>query len=155
MDGFKLTRESLKLDQGVEVAANVDDADAITLPEKITASRYVPLDEKYAEPLIQGRAFKAFRREPNIQHGSLLFMPLFLAPFGLLQPRNDARHFPNVIRHASGHPGGSSKRLMNAGEIIVHHVKRNWCGVLDFLAAFKLNDYRATYTLKGVFREAF
>ena len=68
MDGFEFARASLKLDQGVEVAANVDDADAVPAPDEITTGRYISLDEQHSEPFIQRRTFKVFRRKPNVQH---------------------------------------------------------------------------------------
>jgi hypothetical protein len=45
MDGFRFARAALKLDQGLEVAANADDADAVPVPDEVTTSRYVPLHE--------------------------------------------------------------------------------------------------------------
>jgi hypothetical protein len=90
VNGFKFARASLKLDQRVEVAANFDDANAITVPEEITTSRYIPLDEQYTEPFIQRRTFKLFRRKPNVQHYAKTpnavslfnYARLFLIPLG-------------------------------------------------------------------------
>jgi len=68
MDGFEFARASLKLDQGVKVAANVDDTDPVPVPDEITTGRYISLDEQYSEPFIQRRTFKVLRCKPNVQH---------------------------------------------------------------------------------------
>src|SRR6266542_3679668 len=48
MNRFKSTRESFKLYQRVETAANVSDTNSIAANEKITTRWDIPLDKQYA-----------------------------------------------------------------------------------------------------------
>ncbi len=58
----------------------------------------------------------------------------FRGDLGMLNQLGDIRNLPKPISNASGHRRGDAKRLMDADEIVIHHMERDGVGVvLDLL----------------------
>ena len=49
---------------------------------------------------------------------------------GRFHDRHQIGHFPNPIRHASGHRGGHPQRLMDADEVVIREVEADRVGVV-------------------------